>query len=513
MAVNERAKRIGVVVVHGIGEQRRFEHLDGQVRQLVAALKMRPGCEVSTEIHAGWDSPFGATAAAWSEGHPVSVFVREAGQLTQIEFHEVWWADVNEPYSLGKQIRFWLWTLAIWLIPEKRGSLLPQALHVTAPSQEGLSGRLKEIWIRMRLLGVAIVAVAAACSIGLITFLLERVLKIQAPDLLRTFVSYVAGVKLYNQKERRGPGLPGSPADFLDTLQEPPRVSVRRRMIQVLMSMARGQYERWYVLAHSLGSVVAFNGLMETAYTWPGYLDQETWDAARTAAPPLAGAHRSSWTVVGEPEAPARPVWLTSSELVYRSRVFERFQGFVTFGCPLEKFAALWPARVPITKEPAFRLGTRWFNIFDPTDPVSGVLTSFDVPDQHCCPSPTNLGFAAGPGLLLSHLKYLRASARGDGLADAFAHWVVTGDSSRMGKGPDWFMPGSARQRRRRVLAWCSWAMALALLCVAGGIVLPLAGRAVRGAVCESGAGLGELKVPLVHWQCTPSKAAAGTKS
>ena len=30
--------RIGVVVVHGIGEQQRFEHLDGQVRALVAAL-------------------------------------------------------------------------------------------------------------------------------------------------------------------------------------------------------------------------------------------------------------------------------------------------------------------------------------------------------------------------------------------------------------------------------------------------------------------------------------------
>ena len=509
MAASGHMRKVGVVVVHGIGEQRRFEHLDGQVRQLIAALKARPGCEVSAEIHAGRDSPFGATAATWSEGHPVSVFVRETGQLTRIDVHEVWWADVNELYSLAKQIRFWLWTLAIWLIPGKLGSALPQALHVTAPGEQSASGRL---WIRMRLLGVAIVAVAAACSIGLVSFLLERLFEIQAPDVLRTFVNYVAGVKLYNQKGRRGPGLPGSEADFLDTLREPPRVSVRRRMIRVLMRMAQGEYERWYVLAHSLGSVVAFNGLMETAYTWPGYLEEKTWEAARNATPPLAGAHKPGWAVVGDPAAPARPVWLTGSELVYRSRIFERLQGFVTFGCPLEKFAALWPARVPITKEPAFRVGTQWFNIFDPTDPVSGVLTSFDVADPHCCPPPTNLGFAAGPFLLVSHLKYLRASASRKGLADAFAHWIVTGDSSRMGQGPDWFQPGTARQSRRRALAWCSWAVLLALLYVAGGIILPAVGRAVRATACETGTGLKELKVP-VHWQCAPSKPTAGTKT
>lgn len=31
--------RVGVLLVHGIGEQRRFEHLEAEVRQIVSALE------------------------------------------------------------------------------------------------------------------------------------------------------------------------------------------------------------------------------------------------------------------------------------------------------------------------------------------------------------------------------------------------------------------------------------------------------------------------------------------
>ncbi|HUD59753.1 MAG TPA: hypothetical protein VMQ99_09655 [Acetobacteraceae bacterium] len=31
-------EQVGVILVHGIGEQRRFEHLDGQLRALIGAL-------------------------------------------------------------------------------------------------------------------------------------------------------------------------------------------------------------------------------------------------------------------------------------------------------------------------------------------------------------------------------------------------------------------------------------------------------------------------------------------
>lgn len=40
-------ERIGVILVHGIGEQRRFEHLSGEVRNLIAVLKANPNVRIS----------------------------------------------------------------------------------------------------------------------------------------------------------------------------------------------------------------------------------------------------------------------------------------------------------------------------------------------------------------------------------------------------------------------------------------------------------------------------------
>src|SRR5262249_34668276 len=162
-------------------------------------------------------------------------------------------------------------------------------------------------------------------------------------------------------------------------------------------------------LAHSLGSVVAFNGLMEIAYKWPGYFERATWEAARAAHPPFAGAARPEWPAPGRDPAPARPVWVAEDEVAYRSRIFHHLPRVLTFGSPLEKFAALWPFRVALALEPAFRDGTEWINVYDPMDPVSGVLRSFDRGGAHCCPAPRNVGYASGPVLLLSHLQYLGA--------------------------------------------------------------------------------------------------------
>jgi hypothetical protein len=46
------SERIGVVVVHGISEQRRYEHVDGQVREIVAALGARPNTTVTVDVAA-----------------------------------------------------------------------------------------------------------------------------------------------------------------------------------------------------------------------------------------------------------------------------------------------------------------------------------------------------------------------------------------------------------------------------------------------------------------------------
>jgi hypothetical protein len=283
-------ERIGVVVVHGIGEQRRFEHLDWQVRCIVGALRARPNAKVTVEIAAAPAAAFHAEQDTWSGGPSVRVLVDDlwSGKLAHIYFHEVWRADINEPYSFSKQLRFWFWGLTAWVYPGKTGSILATASSVRPPRiarRPTWLALTHEVWTRVRLFGVGFVAVIGAASVGMLTFLAERVLNLRAPNAIRVFVNYVACVKLYNQQTRFGAGFPSKPRDFLDTIEEPPRVSIRRRMIRTIMVMAEGiqereerfHYDRWYVLAHSLGSLVAFNGLMETAYAWPGYFDEKLW--------------------------------------------------------------------------------------------------------------------------------------------------------------------------------------------------------------------------------------------
>src|SRR5262245_26867785 len=499
-------EQIGVVVVHGIGEQRRFEHLDGQVRSIVSALRARKGAKVTVEITGAESAAFHAEQDTWGSGPTVRVLVDDpqSGKLVHIHFHEVWWADVNEPYSFAKQLRFWFWALAVWLYPDKKGSTLPTAYAVRPPVLPGRSkwrADIDTMWTRGRLFGVAFVAVIGDTSIGMLTFVAERVLKLRAPNVIRVFVNYVAGVKLYNQKKRWGIGFPAKQQDFLDTLDEPPRVSVRRRMIRTIMDMAEGPhiesikipYDRWYVLAHSLGSVVAFNGLMETAYAWPGYFNEEQWTRLRLRG--FAGTANPAWPQppANDETSPRRPVWVDGNEVAYRSRIFRRFHGLLTFGSPLEKFATIWPARVPISKEPAFRPGTAWFNVYDPIDPISGVLRSFDNNQApQCSPQPQNIGYASGPFLLFNHLTYLNRPNNGHSLADAVAEWLITGSSGWIStpSGPRWFVPDESRHKRRSAGAWIMWVVAVLLLAILGGMVLPVVWTALKAVLVKAQASI-----------------------
>jgi hypothetical protein len=482
-------QRIGVVVVHGIGEQRRLEHLDWQVRCIVSALRARPSARVTVEITGAPSATFHAEQDTWSGGASVRVVVDDphSGTLAHIYFHEVWWADINEPYSFSKQLRFWFWCLTAWVYPGKSGSTLPTASSVRPPRVAGRTASralTDHIWTRVRLLSVGFVAVIGAASVGMVTFLAERVLNLRAPNAIRIFVNYVAGVKLYNQQTRFGIGFPLKRQDFLDTIGEPPRVSIRRRMIRTIMEVAEGvqegekrlPYDRWYVLAHSLGSIVAFNGLMETAYAWPGYFTEKLW--GDLCASGLAGPARPDWPLPSSDDvtSPMRPVWAKPADVAYRSRIFKNFHGMLTFGCPLEKFATIWAARVPISKEPAFRPGTIWLNVFDPIDPVSGVLRSFDGNPATCCPKPHNIGYAAGGVLLLNHLWYLNGPYDTDNLADGVAEWLVTGNPSRISAntGSRWFHPRSFRRHRRNTVAWIWWIIAVLFLTGLGALILPM---------------------------------------
>jgi hypothetical protein len=353
------------------------------------------------------------------------------------------------------------------------------------------SAALNSVMVRLQLLGVSNVFLMAAISIGAAVFFARRLFGFSAPSFVRILVNYLGAVKLYNQSKRFDGG-------FLDAFHEPPRVSIRRRMIRTIADVATRPYDRWYIFAHSLGAVVAYNGLMENSQAAANYLDEARWRGLVDKR--LAGSALESRYHVGATDGmmPVRPLWLQPDDVVYRDRVLANFRGLLTYGAPLNKFAAIWPARVPINvREPLFPNHAEWINVFDPTDPVAGDLQAFSGAGAGpALPAtgvlvPKNVGYKAHWLLLLSHLWYLRADDPRPGqLADVATTWVLSGTQFQVppAKGP-WFEPGSTTDRARRIWAQIMWLIFYLALTALGALALPL----WKGLFVGAGSGIAKL--------------------
>jgi hypothetical protein len=74
-------ERIGVILVHGIGEQRRLQHLDSQLRDLISALRDMQTMPNAPVRHIGVDIPgsdaavFKAEQDTWTGGTEPSVTI------------------------------------------------------------------------------------------------------------------------------------------------------------------------------------------------------------------------------------------------------------------------------------------------------------------------------------------------------------------------------------------------------------------------------------------------------
>jgi len=127
------AERIGVLLVHGVGEQKRFQHLNAEVAAIVTALRQNSGDDdgqnrVRVRVATRPDSPFLDDNETWrGDGPTVSVDLYESGPSSTlvhtktIDFHEIWWADLDETperhgfwATIRWYIQFWYWGLTQW---------------------------------------------------------------------------------------------------------------------------------------------------------------------------------------------------------------------------------------------------------------------------------------------------------------------------------------------------------------------------------------------------------------
>jgi hypothetical protein len=446
MSQENKLQRVGILVVHGIGEQCQFEHLEEVVRNVTSALQTDVNItSAQVNINVSKDAPYRAQQQTWrGEGTPTAIIevIDTSNKQTNLEFREVWWSDLDEPNSIKTLLSFWTWGLSLWTKPryERRTDTKNPNTEVPRNPDRRLPGRgckeAKEhlpeegepVYLihRVYLLIVSLVVLLLLPFLWVLGRVLRSLLGLEIrPDLL---VEYLGDVKLYQQDAREGKG------PLVDLGKAPPRFSIRRRFIKALVEMSLEKYDSWYILSHSLGTVVAFNGLMEVETALPRYLDQKLWKRwCRKHPGQVKGQLTAAQKEAQKYLLPQHPSWLShdNDDIISRKELFRNLKGFLTYGSPLSKFAVLWPLVVPLNvDESVFREDFEWINVFDPTDPVSDFTRFFDSKNGKDSPlTPREIPYKAEKIHLLSHGQYLTYNPkRKHPLVCQVSQWLLTGE-------------------------------------------------------------------------------------
>ena len=115
-------ERIGVIFIHGIGEQAAFEHLESGAVELVQALRAKePGKRITASVNTTSDAIYKADRQTWrgEDCAPVWIDVTDiaTGTFQRIELREVWWADLDEEAGWKGFVTFLWWGCTLWARP------------------------------------------------------------------------------------------------------------------------------------------------------------------------------------------------------------------------------------------------------------------------------------------------------------------------------------------------------------------------------------------------------------
>jgi hypothetical protein len=449
---------IGLLVVHGVGEQCQFEHLQEVAKKLALALENDSPSwfHVYIQINKCRSGPLGAKQETWNaqDGAPIVLHLRDTLRKKTIRFHlqEVWWADIDPPSSLRKIIEFWFWGLSLWntrgftkspilgdpenklilaepisscLYDRFRSHCLFRKLFAFFGCQEasrrtdGQQGRRIALHVRLEYFGIAILFTILQPILAFFDQVFH-VLGSRFP--IDVFSQYMSKIRLYQRRGEKGQG-------HLQDLNSPPRFTIRRRMIAGLVKMATSDYDRWYIMAHSLGAIVAFNGLSEPEHSLVNYLDEATWNLARDKKlhEPGEDAKANTPDYIKRRMKPSRPPWLKGIDRIYRHKLFKDLDGLVTYGGAFRHFVDLWPGIMLCHnngKDKDFNKKFQWFNIYDPSDPVATVAKEI-FPTEHEGIKPIDIAYKAPKYHLLSHVSYLNIDKNSkDTLVHRLLSWM-----------------------------------------------------------------------------------------
>lgn len=411
--------RYVMIVVHGVGEQRHFEFLESVACNLFRALRndaQRSG-KAYIQLRRGDQLPHLSEEESWHESPAIVGWRTDKGEDIEVRFREVHWADLDFQFSWRRWVGLACWSLGV------SGVRLFDNPSVGKPGKHGMCpprglGLGRRALVRMQLFGISLLFFLMLVTSDLAYGLLRRFgFQLKYLRKFRGLIyNYLGDVKLYQDARVRD--------DRLEVIGEKSRVAIRRRMIRALVHTAAevhlGELDGYYVFSHSLGTVVAFNGLMESALALPNYLTEAEWNALP------AMLKKQSANPAPTVQMPRRPPWLSDVDAVDRSELFFGLRGMLTLGSPLDKFAALWPAIVPVNGEaiPGMR---PWINVADVQDIVAGCIDLFPA-----CGSAPGIGglklvnheWADQRTMFTAHTSYWNAKKGKVRLIDRLIPWI-----------------------------------------------------------------------------------------
>ena len=404
-------RRVALVVVHGLGKQTHYEITKELSSQLYKTLKELAPLEnwefvvdkielnregvrsvETSDLFSYWGAPAAPDQAARERlFRPISILHDDF----ELNFYEAYWADEDLNYSRYQKVKYNLWLLTtIWN---------PAFNWITGKYREHPLNVLHVLFWQAAVFFLGVIYHLAELLPALASFVLRRMtLKNRAGEIV---FEYAGDVKLYAGTE-----------EFFhnQTKQEVILARFHEALIKAYL-----ENDEIYVVGSSLGTVIAFDGLM-TDRVHPAKMATDFLHYLQQDQPS---------------DKPVGPIDL-------RSKV----KALITVGSPLDKFYFFWPSRRRFVFQPPFQLerhststderprwestvaeppaGERpqipWFNFRERADPIGGRLDyygeaeGFEKPknvtlSRAWLPSTAHLGYWDHPGFM----KWLTATVFG----------------------------------------------------------------------------------------------------
>ncbi len=335
----EARRRIGIVVVHGVGSQRARETVEQVALNFYQALRADQGVtNLEKDLHPDRQS------------QPVTLDFSYRNSPFRIRFYEVYYADLDLPYSFLRWVKLTIWGLILPFYPgryEEIQSIAPQMKNIEV-------SRGTRLWVRLQLAFLSAVFIFLLSTLRALTFVIYRVSG-KRPQLGEFIHEYLGDVQLFvSERTRR---------DTIETCKKKGREAMRIRFWNTYGQACLDDNDEIILITHSLGTVVIFNALME-----PGnrILTQYVTDSE------LRDKLLQLW---GSPK---------------REKVLAKLQAWLTLGSPLDKFAAIWPRTVPINIDNSdppvattalpqihYNRQIQWINVHDILDIIGASLNNF----------------------------------------------------------------------------------------------------------------------------------------